>query len=128
MAVQVQFENHPGGECARQRKHTTIRSSLRSDRIVKTALVAASVFLAGCSSPCMPHHVVQSHPGPNTGTFLAGLDVELDDGHVYRGLFHYAQSTGDDVELCVVESKIDGRAHYSIRGVHGGPIDVDRVK
>jgi len=84
------------------------------------AAVLAFIALAACGSPCSTQRVVQSRTPPGlTLDQIAGhvdyYDVELDDGHVYRGSFEWPLKTSREVEVCTVASKIDGSEHFSVR-------------
>ena len=89
-------------------------------RLIATATLAV---LAACGSPCSTHRVVQAtrasapsvYPGVDT------YDIELDDGHVYRGPLMVALPAGREVEVCDVKSKIDGSEHFSMHFGHSTP-------
>jgi len=82
------------------------------------ALILALVALQACGSPCGSHKVVQTTSKGLTlqlsTTTVPLYDVEIDDGHVYRGPFASPLSTGREVEVCEVTSKIDNSKHYSV--------------
>jgi hypothetical protein len=112
-----------------------LRPRVANYRVVQRAfavLVAVAALTACSSEPCEKYRVVRATsppPGATIGELRPGTDgedIELDDGHVYRGAFSTVPNTGAEVTLCQVRSKIDGSTHYSLR--YGGSENVERVR